>query len=883
VADSSFGKQVHPLRSAERSHNHAARSVAARRKDALYRLADHLQQARSRADIYEAALEAIVTALPCDRASILLFDDAGAMRFVAWRDLSDDYRRAVEGHSPWSTDETNPKPICVSDVATAELSAPLKAVIAAEGIGAAAFIPLVTNGRLLGKFMSYFDAPHSFEDDEIELSLAIARQLALAIERERSDEALRASEQRFRDMIDALPAAIYTTDADGRITHYNPAAVEFSGRVPKLGTDDWCVTWKLYNPDGTPLPHAKCPMAVALKEDRAIRGAEAIAERPDGSRRWFTPYPTPLHDDFGRVIGGINMLVDITKSKEAERALRESGKSLTEELEAVRRLQALSIELIRPDKAAALYEQIADAAAALMRSDLASVQMLYPEQGDACELHLLAVRGFDPPTTLFWQWVGSEPESTCGRALRTGQRVVVTDVDTCDWLDGTDGRRVYSQAGIRAAQSTPLLSRSGEIVGMITTHWRQPHEPSERDLRLLDILARQAADLIERKQAEAALRHSEERLRAADRRKDEFLAMLAHELRNPLAPIRNVSEVLARLLPADPKLQEAVAVIKRQTAQLTRLVDDLLDVSRITSGRIELKRADLEIGAIIGQAVETVKPLLDEKNHRVSITSSYRPLHVNGDCARLEQCVVNVLANAAKYTDACGEIRIQTFAEEGSAVIEIRDNGAGISAELLPRIFDLFVQSDRTLDRAEGGLGIGLSIVKRLIEMHGGRIAAHSEGAGRGSRFEIRLPLIAAPRSVRQPVAQSAVLSKRVLIVDDNADAANSLALLLELDGHEVQAVYTANDALQCLPAFKPEVALLDIGLPEMDGYCLAGHIRQLSDCVGLRLIALTGYGQADDVNRARAAGFDEHLVKPLDFALLRRTLERFGKHTAPQ
>jgi signal transduction histidine kinase/ActR/RegA family two-component response regulator len=413
---------------------------------------------------------------------------------------------------------------------------------------------------------------------------------------------------------------------------------------------------------------------------------------------------------------------------------------------------------------------------------------------------------------------------------------------------------------------------------MISTHWRQPHEPSDRDLRLLDILARQAADLIERGQAEAALRQSQERLRDADRRKDEFLAMLAHELRNPLAPIRNVSELLARMLPPDSKLQEPVAMIKRQTTQLTRLVDDLLDVSRITSGRIDLRQTPIEVAAIIAQALETVKPLLDEKKHAVSITSSFRPLYVDGDFARLEQCVVNVLANAAKYTDAGGKILIQTRSEQACAVIEIADTGAGIAAELLPRVFDLFVQSDRTLDRAQGGLGIGLSVVKRLIEMHGGRIHAHSAGIGHGSTFEIRLPLIAGPTSIRPEVPRRKVTPRRILIVDDNADAANSLVLLLDIEGHETLAASSAREAIDRLESFQPDVALLDIGLPDMDGYTLAELIRESAPCKGMKLVALTGYGQAEDVARARQAGFDAHLIKPLDYSLLRQTLERLGE-----
>jgi signal transduction histidine kinase/ActR/RegA family two-component response regulator len=367
----------------------------------------------------------------------------------------------------------------------------------------------------------------------------------------------------------------------------------------------------------------------------------------------------------------------------------------------------------------------------------------------------------------------------------------------------------------------------------------------------------------------SALLQAEETLRHADRRKDEFLAMLAHELRNPLAPIRTASELLARMLPPDPRTTASVDIIKRQVTHLTRLVDDLLDVSRITQGRIQLQRQPLELSSIISQAMESVEPLLRDKRHKVIVASSFQPLHVNGDSARLVQCVANLLTNAAKYTDPSGEVRVELRSEQSSAVITVTDNGVGIAKELLPRIFELFVQSDRSLDRSEGGLGIGLSVVQRLVEMHDGKVTAASAGPGLGSTFEIRLPLITLSAVTGKTHAVHKVVPKRVLVVDDNRDAATSLAEILRLDGHESLAVYSAKEALNAVISFKPEVVLLDIGLPELDGYEVAQRLRASGSTV--RLIALTGYGQAEDIQRTRAAGFDAHLVKPVDFAVLDR------------
>jgi signal transduction histidine kinase/ActR/RegA family two-component response regulator len=368
-----------------------------------------------------------------------------------------------------------------------------------------------------------------------------------------------------------------------------------------------------------------------------------------------------------------------------------------------------------------------------------------------------------------------------------------------------------------------------------------------------------------------ALQEAEDALRVADQRKDEFLAMLAHELRNPLAPIHTASELLARVFPPQLAGRSAVDVVKRQVVHLTRLVDDLLDVSRITQGRIQLQKQPLDLHLIVGLALESVEPLVTQKRHRAIVSSEPGKLYVYGDSARLIQCVTNLLTNAIKYTGAGGEIRVQARGENSDAIISVSDNGVGIAEDLLPRIFGLFVQSARSLDRSEGGLGIGLSVVERLVEMHGGTVAASSPGPGKGSSFEIRLPTIDSAGLPAHEVVETQLTPRRILVVDDNVDAASSIADLLRLDGHEVRVVYTAHSALESFPTFCPEVVLLDIGLPDMDGYQVAQRIRSAGGAA--RIVALTGYGQAEDVQRARDSGFDAHLVKPVDFDLLRRVI----------
>jgi len=356
------------------------------------------------------------------------------------------------------------------------------------------------------------------------------------------------------------------------------------------------------------------------------------------------------------------------------------------------------------------------------------------------------------------------------------------------------------------------------------------------------------------------------RLEAADRQKDQFLAMLAHELRNPIAPIRSAGDVLARLGLADARGQRMVDIIRRQVETLTRLVDDLLDVSRITQGRVELQMGPVALVDVVAQAVETVEPLMRERRHHFSMATG-RPLRVSGDQARLVQCVANLLTNAAKYTDPEGLIQLQLEEDVSrqEAVITVTDNGVGIPVELQAHMFDLFVQGDRTLDRSQGGLGIGLSLVRRLIEMHQGTVAVFSEGPGQGARFELRLPLLAGDAVHAPPPGVPRLRPRRILVVDDNEDAAASLAMILTLEGHSVAQVHSGPEALHHLSEQPADVALLDIGLPGMSGYELAQRIRAEPAFAGLRLIALTGYGQQEDQARAHEAGFDQHLVKPAD------------------
>jgi signal transduction histidine kinase/CheY-like chemotaxis protein len=361
---------------------------------------------------------------------------------------------------------------------------------------------------------------------------------------------------------------------------------------------------------------------------------------------------------------------------------------------------------------------------------------------------------------------------------------------------------------------------------------------------------------------------AEDELRAANRQKDQFLAMLAHELRNPLAPITTAAHLLRTGVLDARAVRNASDVIARQAEHMTELVNDLLDVSRVTRGLITLDREELDLNAIVTGAVEQVRALIDARRHALTLQLSGEPVHVTGDRTRLVQVVSNLLNNAAKYTPSGGSITLKVAAHEDSASVSVRDNGVGIPSDVLPYVFDLFTQAERTPDRSQGGLGIGLALVKSLVALHGGTVRAHSEGPQQGSEFVVSLPRLSAPPAAADDQADEGDAADvkaplRIMVVDDNIDAAQTLAMLLEIQGHRVGVEYDAHSALRRAPHERPGVMLLDIGLPDMDGFELARRLRAMPEMSGTLLVALTGYGQAADRERTAEAGFDPHLVKP--------------------
>jgi PAS domain S-box-containing protein len=550
-------------------------------------------------------------------------------------------------------------------------------------------------------------------------------------------------------------------------------------------------------------------------------------------------------------------LADEERSRllDVERAVREQAQAATTEL---RRLQAITDAALASLTVDDLLRELLARVRTVLGVDTAAVFMLDPER------ELLVMRAADGLES----GVTSEPipmgRGLVGRvALATGAAVVSEDVEQVALVSPFLERR-----GIRALLATPLVV-AGRTTGVIRVGSRQPRAFGDDDGRLLQLVADRVAMAIDNAHLYEAERDARTEAEAASRAKDEFVAMLAHELRNPLAPIRAAIDVVGRLGVGDATVRRACEIVERQVAHLARLLDDLLDVARITRGKIELVKTSVDLRAAVDEALEATRPLLTAKAHRLTVQTGTEPLCVQGDRTRLVQIIGNLLNNAVKYTPTGGAIDVRAAIEDGAVTLRVRDTGVGIPAGMLDRVFDLFAQIDPSVARTEGGLGIGLTLVRSLVELHGGTVAAASEGPGRGSEFIVRLPVTPdspAAGPARRPAVPAR--ARRVLIVEDNADAAEILCTSLGLAGHDVKVATDGLAGVERALAETPEVMIVDVGLPGLDGYEVARRVRHaLGEQVVL--VALTGYGRPEDRRRTHEAGFDAHLVKPVDPAAL--------------
>ena len=663
--------------------------------------------------------------------------------------------------------------------------------------------------------------------------------------RKRAEQALQQSEEKFRLMADTIPQLAWMARPDGHIFWYNRRWYEYTGTTPEQ-MEGW--GWRAVH-DPAVLPSVLQRWRASLQSGEPFDMVFPL-KGADGFFRPFLTRVNPLRGG-GRTLYWFGTNTDISEQKRSEDAFR----------------------------------FLADASAALAalvdyESTLQKVASLaVPRFGDWCavdvvdgggELRRLAVAHVDPRKVRLAHELAARypprPDAPAGaaRVVRTGEPEMAEDIPDsllATMAQDAEHLRLLRELGLRSYLCAPLKVR-GRVLGVLSfASAESGRRYGAADLALAHELASRAAVAVEN-----ARLYQE--LREADRRKDEFLATLAHELRNPLAPIRTSLQILKM-----PGLDRAVAersreTMERQVQHLVRLVDDLLDVSRVMRGRIELRVQRVDLASVVSHAVEQARPLLDAHRHELSLSLPAEPLEVEGDPVRLAQVVGNLLANAAKYTPEDGHVWLTGAREGARAVLRIRDDGIGIAPEMLVRIFDLFVQAAPSLERAQGGLGIGLTLARSLVEMHAGEIEARSAGAGAGSEFVVRLPL-APPESPRStaPAARAAAAAprRRVLVVDDNVDAAESLALLLQLGGSEAHVAHDGATALRMAAELRPEVVFLDLGMPGMDGYEVARRLRGDASLRSVLLVALTGWGQEDDRRRSAAAGFDLHVVKPVE------------------
>jgi PAS domain S-box-containing protein len=657
--------------------------------------------------------------------------------------------------------------------------------------------------------------------------------------------------------------AIISKSLDGRIVSWNASAERIFGYTAEEA---------IGSPITLIIPPERRDEELAilarLKRGERIEHYETVRVSKSGRRLNISLTISPVCDAHGNIIGASKVARDITAQKQSQDSLVTLRDELAAQLADLRRLHEMSVRLSTTLELQPILEETLRTAAALEGADMGLVSLMTAEQSG---LTVRTSLGFKPEFLAMADRL-APGRGACGTCFLERRRVVVEDVEM-DPIFEPDLLEAARQAGFRGIHSTPLITRSGKIVGVLSTHFRRPHRPSDREKHLIDLCARQAVDFIENARLYDELRES-------DRRKDEFLATLAHELRNPLAPISNSLEILRLSDDLSPGAEHVRDIMERQVNHMIRLVDDLLEVSRITRGKIELKKERVELVTIIRSAVETSRPLIETARHQLAISISPEPMTLEADPVRLAQVIANLLNNAAKYTNPEGQIWLGARRDRNDVIVSVRDNGLGIPAEMLPRIFDMFSQVDRTLKRSQGGLGIGLTLARNLVQMHGGQIEVQSGGIGLGSEFLVRLPLAhdigrASAQSLpaRGGTAPIELPARRVLIVDDARDSAYVLSKLLGKMGQQVEVAQDALSALEAVRATPPDVVISDIAMPNVDGYELARLLRQEPGLEGTVLIALTGYGQDSDRQAAIDAGFDHHLVKPVGIEALEELL----------
>jgi PAS domain S-box-containing protein len=756
-----------------------------------------------------------------DRPRVLVADDNADMRQYVVRLLAEHYRTEVvpDGEAALAKAREQPPDLVLTDVMMPRLDG-FQLLRELRSDSRTRHVPVIMLSARAGE-ESRVEGLEAGADDYLvkpfgarELSARVSAHLQMARMRKEASAAIQKERDWLSVTLTSIGDAVITTDTEGRVTFLNGVAELLTG-------------WANADAVGHPLDdvfhivNEETRQPVENPATRALRDGvivglanHTVLVAKDGIERPIDDSAAPVRDAQGQVVGGVLVFRDITARRQAEKALRESERR---------------------------WRIMAGALPNLLWTDLPNGQCDW--LSSQCEQYT----GIPENELLGIRWLETLHPDDRQRTLACWQAACADqgDYDLEYRIRRHDGEYHWFKT-----RGVPIRDDQGRIV-----YWFGS-----------------CTDIEEHKRMEEALRE-------ADRRKDEFLATLAHELRNPLAPIRNGLQLMKLARDDAAVVDQARTLMERQLLQLVRLVDDLMDVSRITRGKIELRKERTELAKIIEHAVETSRPLINEHNQDLTIQMPPGVIPMEGDVTRLAQVFANLLNNAAKYTERRGRIILTVERQGGEVRVSVKDTGIGIPPEMLPQLFQMFTQVDRSLDRAQGGLGIGLWLVRQLVEMHGGSVEVHSDGVGKGSEFVVRLPIAVPPdgtESAQGPDSLStAITQRRILVVDDNEDSALSLAMMLQCMGNETATAHNGFDALKLAPTFRPQLIFLDIGMPKLNGHETARRIRQEPWGRDTVLVALTGWGQEEDKRRSEEAGFNLHIVKPVDLGVLEKLLER--------
>jgi PAS domain S-box-containing protein len=913
-------------------------AAAVQRLEALYHLADRVGRAKDLTSVCEAAIASIM-AVGATRASVLLFDEAGVMRFQAWRNLSDRYRAAVDGHSPWSRDTAAPAAIVVEDAEADPALGAFGDVVRAEGIRALAFVPLVNHGHLLGKFMVYYDAPHAFSADEMRLAGSIAQHVAFGVARVRSDAAIEdlltreqgarreadaariESEDRrvtaeelarlaraMNETLDVTSVAERTVEAAlslfrARASGLRLAApdgslvgIAFSGAMKELFPIGHTVSGGTASVSGLAMMQGAAVWSDDTFSDPRLVLAEEIRARMQQAGD-ASVLAAPLRSK-GEIIGALSI---------ADRAGRCFGKPEADILQAFADQAALAIENARLYEEARRRQREAEVVAEVTQRMNASLDLqttlgpLVHGARELCEGHIGRIVVRDPGTgrmelrhQVGARWDGYRDRMVIEPGAGSGGIVLATNKPfrTDNYAEDPRISPHYLEAsradGTVAQLVVPIPGEAG-IAGLLYVDRKDRRPFTDSDEAILVRLADHAATAIRNSQLFAAEQCARADADAANHAKDQFLAILSHELRTPLSAILGWARLLLAGLLDAAQQRQAAGIIERNAQLQSELVSDLLDVSRIVAGKMEIDRIPVDLLLVVRAAVEAAGADFDAKKVCLVTELDSAAGEILGEPRRLQQIVANLLSNAVKFTPAGGVVTVRLVRHETSARLGVSDTGEGIDPAVLPRIFAPFEQGDTSTTRKHQGLGLGLAIVRQLVELHGGMIRGESEGKGKGATFTVDLPVLAV-RRVRADGPRDAggavtgLEGCRVLIVDDQPDARDLLALVVGQSGADVKVAGSARDALRILSAHEIDMLVSDIAMPEMDGYTFIETVRrQEAERPGgrLRAVAVTAHTGQQVRDRAIAAGFDAHAVKPLnpeDLVVLLTKLRQQGR-----